>query len=61
MENTKLSAHIYEQYIYRYFNKMIKSTCHRTCTGEYTSTNKIPRNKGIKALNILLDEQVEIT
>jgi hypothetical protein len=63
MENTKLSAHIYEQYIYRYSHKKIKSTCPRHCMhrwGEYTSTNKIPKNKGIKAPIILHDKQVEI-
>jgi len=29
--------------------------------GEYTSTNKISKNKGIKAQKILHDKQVEIT
>ena len=33
----------------------------RTCKGEYTSTNKIPKNKGIKTLKIHHDKQVEIT
>jgi uncharacterized Fe-S radical SAM superfamily protein PflX len=59
MENTKWSTHIYEQYIYRYSTKMIKSTCRRPCRGEYSSTIRIPRNKGIKSLNTILDKQVE--
>ena len=33
----------------------------RTCKGEHTSTNKIPKNKGIKTPIILCDKQVEIT
>ena len=53
----------YVQYIYRYFNKNIKSTCVRyyDCPGEYNSTNKMSRNKGIKAQQILHDRQVKIT